>query len=76
MPLRKDILLMLLRSFLESKGIKNYLVEIGGELKANGVNSENKIWLIGIDKPTENTEIDEGYQIILTFKELLISNIR
>jgi len=54
--------------FLERQGIKNYLVEIGGELKANGVNSENKIWLIGIDKPTENTEIDKGYQIILTLK--------
>ena len=51
--------------FLERKGIKNYLVEIGGELKANGVNSENKIWLIGIDKPTENMETNEGYQIIL-----------
>ena len=55
-------------SFLEGKGIKNYLVEIGGELKANGVNSENKIWLIGIDKPTENKETNKGYQIILPLK--------
>ena len=55
-------------SFLESKGIKNYLVEIGGELKANGVNSDNKIWLIGIEKPTENMEKNKGYQIILPLK--------
>ena len=55
-------------SFLERQGIKNYLVEIGGELKANGVNSENKIWLIGIDKPIENEEEDERYQIILPLK--------
>ncbi len=55
-------------SFLEKKGIKNYLVEIGGELKANGVNSDNKIWLIGIDKPIENEEESQGYQIILPLK--------
>jgi len=55
-------------SFLERQGIKNYLVEIGGELKANGVNSENKIWLIGIDKPIENTETNKEYQIILPLK--------
>ena len=54
--------------FLESKGIKDYLVEIGGELKANGVNSDNKIWLIGIDKPIENEEESQGYQIILPLK--------
>ena len=55
-------------SFLESKGIRNYLVEIGGELKANGLNSDNEIWLIGIDKPTEYTERNQEYQIILSLK--------
>lgn len=43
--------------FLEQKGISNYLVEIGGELKAKGVNKEGKDWRIGIDKPVENNFI-------------------
>lgn len=40
--------------FLERKGIKNYLVEIGGELKAKGINAKGKPWTIGIDKPIDN----------------------
>lgn len=41
--------------FLESKGIKNYLVEIGGELRASGVNPENNVWKIGINQPIEDS---------------------
>ena len=43
--------------FLEKKGIKNYLVEIGGEVKAKGVNKEKKIWRVGIDKPIDDTTL-------------------
>jgi thiamine biosynthesis lipoprotein len=37
--------------FLESKGIANYLIEIGGEVRVRGKNIENKLWRIGIEKP-------------------------
>lgn len=40
--------------FLERKGVTNYLVEIGGELLAKGVNKKGKTWRIGIDKPIDN----------------------
>lgn len=40
--------------FLVSKGIENYMVEIGGELKALGKNKNQQLWRIGIDKPVEN----------------------
>lgn len=40
---------------LESKGAKNYFVEIGGEIRVKGNNSEGKLWTIGIDKPVENS---------------------
>ncbi|MCH7859882.1 MAG: FAD:protein FMN transferase [Candidatus Marinimicrobia bacterium] len=43
-----------LADFLESKGIDNYLIELGGELKARGKNQDEKWWKIGIDKPVEN----------------------
>lgn len=43
--------------FLEKKGVTNYLVEIGGEVKTKGVNPDQKAWRIGIDKPVENNFI-------------------
>ena len=36
--------------YLNSLGIKNYLVEIGGELRAKGTRNGN-LWKIGIDRP-------------------------
>lgn len=39
--------------YLESKGITNYLVEIGGEIVASGVNPEGRKWSIGIDAPSD-----------------------
>ncbi len=41
-------------SFLLSKGIENYMVEIGGEIITRGVNPKNEAWRIGIDKPYED----------------------
>ncbi len=43
--------------FLDKKGIRNYLVEIGGEVRTKGRNPEYKIWTIGIDKPLDNNFI-------------------
>jgi thiamine biosynthesis lipoprotein len=37
---------------LESKGIKNYMVEIGGEVVCKGSNKLGKPWVIGINDPT------------------------
>jgi thiamine biosynthesis lipoprotein len=39
--------------FFKSKGIKNFLVEIGGEVRGKGTNAINNFWHIGIDKPSE-----------------------
>lgn len=41
-------------NFLSDKGIDNYMVEIGGEVKAHGKNNKQKLWRIGIDQPIEN----------------------
>ena len=38
--------------FLESKNIKNYLVEIGGEIRVKGINNEKQApWKVGLDEP-------------------------
>ena len=39
--------------FLRSKGITDYMVEIGGEIAASGVNPEGKKWSVGIDVPSD-----------------------
>lgn len=36
---------------VEAAGASNYLVEIGGELRASGKNQQNQLWRIGIEKP-------------------------
>lgn len=49
----------LVADFLESKGIENYMVEIGGEVKGKGKNPKGEFWRVGIDKPIEgNTNRD------------------
>lgn len=42
--------------FFERQGIFNYMVEIGGEVRARGLNDKGAFWRIGIDKPLENAE--------------------
>lgn len=41
-------------NWLEQKNIENYMVEIGGEVRAKGINSKGILWKIGIDKPIED----------------------
>lgn len=36
---------------LESKGYSNYMVEIGGEMRVSGVNSQKIKWRIAVEKP-------------------------
>ena len=45
----------------DKKRIRNYLVEIGGEVKTRGVNAEGDVWKIGLDKPVENNFIPGRY---------------
>ncbi|MGE0562317.1 MAG: FAD:protein FMN transferase [Flavobacteriales bacterium] len=53
--------------FLADKGIDNYMVEIGGEVKAVGKNRNQQWWRIGIDKPVEN-ETERTIEAIVNLK--------
>lgn len=37
--------------FLESKGVVDYMVEIGGEIRVRGKNASGNLWGIGVEKP-------------------------
>ncbi len=45
----------------EKRGIRNYLVEIGGEVRAAGKKAGNTPWIIGIERPAEN---DSAAQVV------------
>ncbi len=43
--------------FFEQMGIRNFMVEIGGEVRTKGKNPKGEIWRIGVDKPTEGNMV-------------------
>jgi len=43
-------------AFLYSRGLSNFLVDIGGELFARGKRAPNKKWRMGIQKPTDTKD--------------------
>lgn len=63
-----------LARYLESMGIFNYLVEIGGEVRASGTKPEEQSWLVGIDKPSdENLERQLSMSVKLNDRSLATS---
>ncbi len=54
-----------LADFLKAHGIKNYLVEVGGEVRAQGRNERGEIWRIGIDKPISSAQADRALQAVV-----------
>jgi len=45
----------IIAEMFERMGIYDYMVEIGGEVRANGLNAKGKTWRIGIDKPIDDS---------------------
>lgn len=56
--------------FLESKKIKNYLIEIGGEVRVKGTKPEGKIWTVQLENP--NTD---GTRSAYTYLQLTNSSM-
>ncbi|AOW20808.1 FAD:protein FMN transferase [Urechidicola croceus] len=52
--------------FLETKNCKNYLIELGGEIRARGVNSLNSEWRVAIENP--NTDGTRSVNKIVKLK--------
>lgn len=51
--------------FFDSLYLTDYLIEVGGELRAKGLNSRNKKWRVGIDKPSNEIDKNDRFQLIL-----------
>ena len=53
----------------ESKNLHNYLVEIGGEIRAKGVNKKNGPWRIGVSAP----DAFAGIQKVIAVRDVAVA---
>ncbi len=54
--------------FLENKGVKNYLIEIGGEIRGKGSNLiKQKPWKIGVEDP--NFDTSQSYSKVISLQD-------
>ena len=60
--------------FLDKQGTSDYLVEIGGEVRTNGLNPDGEPWRIGIDKPIDSSSaMQRQLQAIVSIKERAVA---
>lgn len=60
--------------FLESKNIENYIVDIGGELRAKGINlKKQKGWTVGIENPNFDGSQSVNQVIVLSDEAMATS---
>ena len=59
----------LIASFLDSRGVKNYLVDTGGEIMARGCKPSGDPWIVGIEKPAENWDSEQVVQTRVALRD-------
>ena len=59
--------------FLESKGIKNYLVDIGGEVLGRGRKPDGGIWSVGIERPPSDSLQKQQLEAIVALDNRALS---
>jgi thiamine biosynthesis lipoprotein len=60
--------------YLSKKGFKNYMVDIGGEVVAKGVNKTGNVWRIGINEPNDNEPVNaRELQAIIKLPDMAIA---
>ncbi|NWA70360.1 FAD:protein FMN transferase [Serratia proteamaculans] len=57
--------------YLQSQQVKNYMVDIGGEVRTRGHNGEKKPWRIAIERPTAGME--QKAQLVIQPGEMSIA---
>lgn len=60
--LAKGYTVDLAADWLEQIGCKNYIVEIGGEIRSKGVNRKGEAWRVGVDTPFDDNNEPGKYQ--------------
>lgn len=55
--------------YLLSKNVNDFLVDVGGEILANGCKPNGDLWKVGIEKPAENKDDERIVQEIVELKD-------
>jgi thiamine biosynthesis lipoprotein len=55
--------------YLENHQLKNFMVDIGGEIKTRGLNQNGKIWKIGVSTPDNS----DGIQKVIPLSNLAVA---
>ena len=58
----KGYIVDMIAAWLDEQGCENYIVEVGGEICAKGVNAKGIAWRVGVDTPFENNQTPGRYQ--------------
>lgn len=59
----------LIGDFFEKMGIRDYMIEIGGEILVRGSKEMGQPWKIGIERPIENTDvIEREIELVIALK--------
>lgn len=59
--------------YLENKNIHNYLIDIGGEVKARGKKADGSKWKIGIEKPAKHMNDERDLKAIAQLEDISIA---
>lgn len=60
----KGYIVDMVAKYLDSKGVTDYLVNVGGEIVSKGVNERGETWRIGVDKPEETNLGGDIYSVL------------
>ncbi|MEQ9424122.1 MAG: FAD:protein FMN transferase [Cyclobacteriaceae bacterium] len=61
-----------LAQYLEGRGVDNYMVEIGGEVRSKGLNPDGQNWRIGIENP-QGDELDRRLHATVKLKDMAMA---
>ena len=57
-------------AYLRSRGIDNFMVEIGGEIVVRGINDKRQPWRIGVTKPSDDSlSVNQELQTVLNITD-------
>lgn len=59
----------MIASFLESRGVKDFLVDTGGEIMARGGKPNGQPWIVGIEKPADNWDSEQVVQTRIALRD-------
>ena len=63
----------LVAKLLKKHGIKNFIVEIGGEVYAEGTQPNDYAWTVGIEEPLENKISTNPFLVLIEINQLAVA---